>query len=58
MMGWLSKLIVITWDVLNANKTLLIVGKKKLPSNKKDMLESFNIDRVVQLNYYKLVIWG
>jgi Trm5-related predicted tRNA methylase len=26
--------------------------KINLPSNKEDMLESFNIDRVVQLDYY------
>jgi hypothetical protein len=26
--------------------------KKNLPSNKEDMLESFNIDRVVQSDYY------
>ena len=26
--------------------------KKNLPSNKEDMLESFNIDRVIQSDYY------
>jgi hypothetical protein len=30
--------------------------KKNLPSNKEDMLESFNIDRVVQSNYYSALV--
>jgi hypothetical protein len=30
----------------------MIFEKKNLPSNKEDMLESFNIDRVVQSDYY------
>jgi hypothetical protein len=34
-------------------KLCRIFGKKKLPSNKKDMLGSFNIDRVVQSDCYK-----
>ena len=49
MMGWLSKLIVV--DNLGCPKckrNSADFWKKKLPSNKKDMLESFNIDRVVQ----------
>ena len=29
--------------------------EKKIPSNKEDMLESFNIDRVVQSDYYKCI---
>jgi hypothetical protein len=50
MMGWLSKLIVV--DNLGCPKckqnSAEFFGKKKLPSNKEDMLGSFNIDRVVQ----------
>jgi len=30
-------------------------NKKKLPSNKEDMLESFSIDRVVQSDYYNSI---
>jgi len=48
-MGWLSKLIVV--DNLGCPKckqnSAEFFGKKKLPSNKEDMLGSFNIDRVV-----------
>ena len=54
MMGWLSKLIVV--DNLGCPKCKRnsddFWGKKNLPSNKEDMLESFNIDRVVQSDYY------
>jgi hypothetical protein len=57
MMGWLSKLIVV--DNLGGHKCkrnsaefLEIKKKKKLPSNKEDMLGSFNIDRVVQSDCY------
>jgi len=48
-MDWLSKLIVV--DNLGCPKckwnSAKFLGKKNLPSNKEDMLESFNIDRVV-----------
>jgi len=53
-MGWLSKLIVV--DNLGCPKckrnSAEFLEKKNLPSNKEDMLESFNIDRVVQSDYY------
>ena len=56
MMGWLSKLIVV--DNLKCPKckrnSAEFLEKKKIPSNKEDMLESFNIDRVVQSDYYKM----
>jgi len=48
MMGRLSKLIVV--DNLGCPKckrnSAEILKKKKLPSNKEDMLESYNIDYV------------
>jgi hypothetical protein len=55
MMGWLSKLIVV--DNLGCpkykqNSAEFLEIKKKLLSNKEDVLESFNIDRVVQSDYY------
>jgi len=58
MMGWLSKLIVV--DNLGCpkckrNSAEFLEIKKKLPSNKEDMLESFNIDRVVQSDYYTYI---
>jgi hypothetical protein len=34
-------------------KLCRFLEKKKLPSNKEDMLESFNIDRVIQSDYYR-----
>jgi hypothetical protein len=50
MMGWLSKLIVVDnlgCSKCKRNSAEFLKIKKKLPSNKKDMLESFNVDRVV-----------
>jgi len=35
------------------NSAKFLEIKKKLPSNKEDMLESFNIDRVVQSDSYR-----
>ena len=53
-MGWLSKLIVV--DNLGCRKrkrnSAEFLEKKNSPSNKEDMLESFNIDRVLQSDYY------
>jgi hypothetical protein len=49
MMGWLSKLIVV--DNMGCAKckrnSAEFLVKKILPSNKEDMLETFNIDRAV-----------
>ena len=54
-MDWLSKLIVV--DNLGCPKckqnSTEFLEKKNLPSNKEDMLGSFNIDRVVQSDCYK-----
>jgi len=53
-MGWLSKLIVV--DNLGCPKCERNSADfffKKLPSNKEDMMESFNIDQVVQSDYYR-----
>jgi len=53
MMGWLSKLIVV--DNLRCPKCKQNSAEfleKKIASNKEDVLEFFNIDRVVQSDYY------
>ena len=55
-MGRLSKLIVV--DNLGCPKckrnSAEILKKKKLPSNKEDMLESFNIDYVGTITFWLL----
>jgi len=55
MMGWLSKLIIVdNLECPKYKRNFVEFLKKKLSSNKDDMLGSFNIDRVVQFGLLQL----